>query len=152
MKKFSKAFLLIFILLNGLINPLSAKEIDVTADRMEVYEEEGLAVFTGKVYAKEGDLTLWANKLYIYYEKSLKGREMKKAIAIGQVKIEKGKWKSTSGKATYFKTEERLVLEDQPKVWYENHLVEGDQIVVYFKEDRSEVLSKGGRVRALIRR
>jgi len=127
-------------------------DINITSDKMEVLEDEGIAIFTGMVYAEEKDLKLWADKLYIYYTKSEKGRELQKGVAIGKVRIEKGKWKASAGKATYFKPEETLILEDQPKVWYENHLVEGDVVIVYFNEERSEVLSKGGRVRAVIRR
>jgi lipopolysaccharide export system protein LptA len=127
-------------------------DINITADKMEVLEDEGIAIFTGKVYVEERDLKLWADKLYVYYTKSEKGREIQRGVAIGKVRIEKGKWKVSAGKATYFKAEEKLILEDQPKVWYENHLVEGDIVIVYFNEDRSEVLSKGGRVRAVIRR
>ncbi len=127
-------------------------DINITADKMEVLEDEGLAVFTGRVFAEEGNLKLWADKLYVYYTKSENARQLQRAVAIGRVRMEKGKWKASAGKATYFKTEEKLVLEDQPKVWYENHLVEGDIVIVYFNEDRSEVLSTGGRVRAVIRR
>ncbi len=127
-------------------------DINITADKMEVLEDEGIAIFTGKVYAEEKDLKLWCDKLYVYYTKTEKGREIQKGVAVGKVRIEKGKWKASAGKASYFKPEEKLILEDQPKVWYENHLVEGDIVIVYFNEDRSEVLSKGGRVRAVIRR
>jgi len=152
MKKGPLLFVLIvfFVILSYI--PAISRDINITADKMEVLEDEGLIIFTGKVFAEERDLKLWADKLYVYYTKSEKGRELQRGVAIGKVRIEKGKWKASAGKATYFKAEEKLIIEDQPKVWYENHLVEGDIVIVYFNEDRSEVLSKGGRVRAVIRR
>ncbi|MFZ8830705.1 MAG: LptA/OstA family protein [Thermodesulfobacteriaceae bacterium] len=152
MKKGPLLFVLIvfFVILSYI--PAISRDINITADKMEVLEDEGLIIFTGKVFAEERDLKLWADKLYVYYTKSEKGRELQRGVAIGKVRIEKGKWKASAGKATYFKPEEKLILEDQPKVWYENHLVEGDIVIVYFNEDRSEVLSRGGRVRAVIRR
>lgn len=143
----------IFTLIAILFFPrdLFGREIEINADRMEVFEDEGLAVFTGKVFAKSRDLRLWTEKLYIYYTRGEKRREIQKLIALGGVRIERDKWRSVAGKATYFRDQEKLVLEDSPKVWYEDNLVEGDLIVVYFKEERSEVFSKeGGRVRLKI--
>ncbi len=129
-----------------------AKEIDIVSDKMEVYEDEGLAVFIGKVYAQTKDLKLWSERLYVYYIKGEeKQRNIQRIIALGNVKIEKANWKAISGKATYFKGEEKLVLEENPKVWHKDNLVEGDLVIIYFNEDRSEVLSKsGGRVRVKI--
>ncbi|MCC6026580.1 MAG: hypothetical protein LM575_06385, partial [Caldimicrobium sp.] len=80
-------------------------DINITADKMEVLEDEGIVIFTGKVYAEEKDLKLWADRLYVYYAKNDKGRELQRGVAIGKVRIEKGKWKASAGKATYFKAE-----------------------------------------------
>lgn len=144
---------LIFSLAVLLLSPcdLFGREIEINADRMEVFEDEGLAVFTGKVFARNRDIKLWADKLYVYYTKGEKRRELQKLVALGSVRLERDKWRSVAGKATYFRDQEKLVLEDSPKVWYEDNLVEGDIIVVYFKEERSEVFSReGGRVRLKI--
>lgn len=129
------------------------KEINIDADKMEIFEDEGVAVFTGKVYAQTKEMKLWADKLYVYYLKgnNTRGdtkRDIQRVIALGKVKIERGKWKAVCGKATYYRDQEKLFLEETPKVWHEENLVEGDLIIVYFNEDRSEVFSKeGGRVR-----
>ncbi|MCS7278493.1 MAG: hypothetical protein NZ530_00340 [Thermodesulfobacteriaceae bacterium] len=131
---------------------LAASEIKVDADKMEVLESEGLVVFTGNVEATRKDLKVWTEKLYIYYNNSKEDKKtVTKLVALGRVRIQKGKWQAYAGKAVYFRDQDFLVLEEEPKVWYENHLVEGDVIKVYFKEDRSEVLAKkGGRVRASV--
>jgi len=100
-------------------------------------------------------LRVWCDTLYVYYTKGSKGqgkeKEIERVLALGGVKIEKGEWKAVAGKATYFKPQEKLVLEENPKVWQGKNLVEGDIIIIYFNEDRSEVISKeGGRVRLKI--
>ncbi len=136
-------FLILLFLINFLGAPYGyAREINIFADKMEVYEDDGVAVFKGKVFAETRGMKLWADTLYIYYAKGESGREIKRVIALGSVKMEKGKWKALSGKATYFKTQEKLVLEDNPKVWHDKNLVEGDIIIIYFNEDRSEVIFK----------
>lgn len=143
---------LTLLFLNGfLLNSLFAKEININSDKMEVFEDDGLAVFTGKVFAQTKDIKLWADKLYVYYIKGEAKRDIQRIVAIGGVKIEREKWKAVAGKATYFKGEEKLILEENPKVWHEKNLVEGDLITIYFNEDRSEVFSRsGGRVRVKI--
>ncbi len=124
------------------------QKIKVLSDKMEVFENQGLIVFTGHVKAVKGDLKVWANKLYVYYKIENGKRNVKKMVALGNVVIKKDGWRSYSGKATYFKPEERLILEEEPKVWHGKDLVEGDVVVVYFKEGRSEVLARGeGRVK-----
>lgn len=149
----SKKILLILLIFFNQANFVHAKEINIDADKMEIFEDDGVAVFTGKVFAQTRDMKLWTDKLYVYYVKgnttsTESKREIQRVIALGKVKIEKGKWRAVCGKATYYKDQEKLYLEESPKVWYEDNLVEGDLIVVYFNEDRSEVFSKEeGRVR-----
>jgi len=145
-------FLYFFFLLIGLG---FAKEINIQANKMEVYEDDGIAYFKGKVYAEAKGLRVWCDTLYVYYTKGNKGqgkeKEIERVLALGGVKIEKGEWKAVAGKATYFKFQEKLVLEENPKVWQGKNFVEGDIIIIYFNEDRSEVISKeGGRVRLKI--
>jgi lipopolysaccharide export system protein LptA len=125
-----------------------SQKIKVLSDKMEVYENQGLVVFTGHVKAVKGDLTVWADKLYVYYKNKNGKRDIKKLVALGNVVIKKDGWRSYSGKAIYFKPEEKLILEEEPKVWHGKDLIEGDVVVVYFKEGRSEVLARGeGRVK-----
>ncbi|WP_028840774.1 lipopolysaccharide transport periplasmic protein LptA [Thermodesulfobacterium hveragerdense] len=126
-----------------------ASEVSVTANKMEVMESEGIAVFTGKVQATRGDMKVFSDKLYVYYANQEEKKNVTKVVALGKVVIYKGKWKAYAEKAVYYKDQEKLVLEDNPKVWYDKNLIEGDIVVIYFNEDRSEFLSKNeGRVRA----
>ncbi|MCS7150230.1 MAG: LptA/OstA family protein [Caldimicrobium sp.] len=141
-------FCLFYFILSMQEDLFALKEINITSDKMEVFEDEGLAVFTGKVFAQSKEIKLWADKLYVYYVKGETKRNIQRVIALGRVKIERGKWRAVAGKATYFRDQEKLVLEEMPKVWHDDNLVEGDLVFVYFNEDRSEVFSReGGRVR-----
>ena len=139
----AKRFLFLFFLLFAL--RALAAPIDIRSEHMEVLEDEKIAVFSGKVEARKGDLRLWADKLYVYYRIVDGRREVEKLIALGQVRIEKDGWRSLSGKAVYFRQEDRLVLEDHPRVWHGKDEVRGGVVIIYFKENRSEVLSRGGK-------
>jgi len=152
MKIFKFLSIIGFFLLLMLVPTLYSSEIDITSDKMQVFESEGVVVFTGKVFGVKGDLKVWCDQMYVYYTTNQQGkREVSKVIALGKVIIEKGKWKAYAGKAVYFRNQEKLVLEETPKVWHDKNLVEGDIIVIYFNEDKSEVLAKDqGRVRARV--
>ncbi len=143
-------WIIIGIIFN-IISALAASELNITSDKMEVFESEGLAVFTGNVVAKKGDLKIWCDKMYVYYKNEGGKKVVNKIIALGRVIIEKGEWKAYADKAVYFKKQEKLVLEDNPKVWRDKNLIEGDTIIIYFNEDKSEILAKEqGRVRVMI--
>jgi lipopolysaccharide export system protein LptA len=152
MKLIKISFIISFFLLLIFVPVLYSSEIDITSDKMQVFESEGLVVFTGKVFGVRGDLKVWCDQMYVYYTTTQEGkREVSKVIALGKVIIEKGKWKAYAGKAVYFKNQEKLVLEETPKVWHDKNLVEGDIVTIYFNEEKSEVLAKDqGRVRARV--
>lgn len=136
--------LLVLLFLLSWVSPLGASQIDIRSQHMEVLEQEKIAVFSGKVKARKGDLRIWADRLYVYY-RTVKGkREVVKLIALGNVRIEKGPWRSLSGKAVYFRKDDRLVLEDHPRVWHGKDEVRGAVVIIYFRDDRSEVLSRPG--------
>ncbi len=147
-----KEILLTLFLLFSFFTCVMASEINITSDKMQMFENEGVVLFTGNVYGVKGDLKVWCDKMYVYYNTDSKGKkEVSKIIALGRVIIEKGQWKAYAGKAVYLKDQEKLVLEENPKVWHGKNLVEGDVVIIYFNEDKSEILAKGqGRVRAKV--
>jgi len=125
---------------------LGAKKIPITikSDRMEVIEDQNLVVFTGHVVAKRKDLTLYTDRLIVYYQKKDGRREIEKLVAVGHVKINKGEWVARSGKAVYFKKEEKIVLEDNPQVWQDENTIRGERIILYLNENRSVAESGPG--------
>ena len=150
-----KIFVIFFMFFFFFVFKLScvAEKINITSDKMEVYEDKKVIIFTGNVEATQRDVKIWADKLYVYYNATKEGKkEVNKIVGIGNVKIIKGKvWKAFSGKAEYLKKEDKLILEDNPKIWYGEDLVEGDVVIIYFNQGKSEVLSKGdGRVKAYV--
>lgn len=48
----------------------TAQAIDITADRLEVRENENIAIFSGTVEAVQGDLRISADSITVYYEKA----------------------------------------------------------------------------------
>lgn len=53
----------------------TAQAIDITADRLEVRDQENMAVFSGSVEAVQGDLNISADSITVYYEAASDGAD-----------------------------------------------------------------------------
>ncbi len=118
--------------------------ITIHSDRMEIIQNKQIVIFTGKVIAKKEDFTLYADRLVVHYQSKNGKREVTKMVASGNVRLVKDKWIANSGKATYFRKDEKIVLEDNPRIWHGDNVVRGDKITFYLRENRSVVESKPG--------
>ncbi|NPA39268.1 MAG: lipopolysaccharide transport periplasmic protein LptA [Thermodesulfobacteria bacterium] len=140
-------FLLVLCLV---VKSAIADELNISSNKMEAFDSEGLAVFTGDVVATKPGFKLTCDKMYVYYYTDPAGKKkVKKIVALGGVVIRTPEWKAYADKAVYFKKEEKLILENDAKVWYGKNLIEGDKVIVYFNQDKSEVFAENqGRVKA----
>ncbi len=116
--------------------------ITIKSDRMEVLQNQKVVVFSGHVVAQKKDLTIYADRLLVYYDQKEGKREVRKLVALGQVKITKDDWIARAGKAVYFKNLEKIVLEDRPQIWQGDNTVKGARITLYLNEDRYVVESE----------
>jgi lipopolysaccharide export system protein LptA len=98
--------------------------------------------------AKQGDVTIHGDRLRIFTAAG--GSDVERIVAEGNVRIEQGQRLATSGRAEYLRAEERIVLTGAPRVSEGQNVVEGQEIVLFLKENRSVVKSgQGGRVNAI---
>ena len=128
--------------------------IHITSNHMEALDREGKVIFSGDVKAQKGDLTIYAQKLTVFYGKKKKGKgqkSLKRLVAQGDVRIVQGQKSASSEKAVYEKDREMIVLTGNAKVWQGKNVVTGERITVYLNEDKSIVESGAGkRVKAVV--
>jgi lipopolysaccharide export system protein LptA len=131
----------------------------IHSNTLEADDKKGTVIFTGEVEAKRDDFTVYCHKMVVYYEKSSdkKGTEefatrIEKIVATGDVKIVRAEGGIATGQqAVYYQQDEKLVLTGNPVVKQEGNSVEGDQITLFLKEDRSVVESSSDKkVKAVI--
>ncbi len=133
-----------------------SQAIRITSDKMEAYDEKGTVVFIGNVIAKKGNLTIYADRLEVFYGQkrtadNKKKRILKKIVVKGHLKIVQGRRKATAKEAIYYKPQEKIVLLKNAKVWDGPNSIKGDKIVLYVNENRSVVESSGKeRVEAVV--
>jgi lipopolysaccharide export system protein LptA len=97
------------------------------------------ATFTGKVVARQGDITIYCDRLVITY--SEKEKEVEKVEAFGNVRILQGNRTAQSGHAVYENKAGKIILDDNPKMYQGEDEVAGKVITYFLDTQRSEVTS-----------
>ncbi len=135
--------------------------IQVEADRMESFQQENAVLFSGNVEARQGGLTIHADKMTVYYfsneeiAKQPPGetQKIKKLFASGNVEIQNEGWVATGDNVEFFQNERKARLTGNTKVLQGNNMVTGDSLLLYLDEGKSIVeksKKKGERVIAII--
>jgi lipopolysaccharide export system protein LptA len=126
----------------------SREPVEISADRMEADDASKVLVFIGHAVAQQGDVTINGDRLTIHY--TAKDGDVDRIIAEGNVRITQKERVATGGRAEYFRAEERVVMTGSPKVSEGSNSVQGDEVILYVRENRSVVKSgQGGRVSAV---
>ena len=125
--------------------PITIKSNELTADN-----KGKTALFTGKVVAKQGDVTIYCDRMTVYYG-AVQG-DIDKIEADGNVRIVQENRTGTAAHAVYESREGRITLTGgNPKVTQGTDTVSGKIITYLIDDDRSSVSGGGdSRVEAVI--
>ena len=122
--------------------PITIKSNELSADN-----KGKTAIFTGKVVAKQGDVTIFCDRMTVYYG-AVQG-DVDKIEADGTVRIVQENRTGFAAHAVYESKEGKVTLTGgSPKVMQGADTVSGEVITYYIDDDRSSVT--GGRVEATI--
>jgi lipopolysaccharide export system protein LptA len=121
--------------------------IYIESDLMEAMDQSGIVVFTGHVKATKGDLTIYSEKLEVFYEKKIQGKKqeektkkaVKKIVATSHVRIIQGERVGTGKQAIYDKPAEKITITGAAQVSEGPNRVSGERIIFFINEDRSVV-------------
>lgn len=126
----------------------SREPVEITADRLEADDAAKTLIFIGNAVAKQADITIRGDRLTIYTAAG--GSDVERIVAEGNVRIDQGQRLATSGRAEYLRVEERIVLTGSPRVSEGQNSVQGQEIVLFLKDNRSVVKGgQSGRVNAI---
>ena len=128
---------------------ISAKEIKITADALEVDRVKNISIFTGNVYVQEREIEIWSEKLIVKYNNSEK--EVKEIYVENKVKIIKQEITATGNKGYYYPDSEILELFDNVEVNEIDNYIKCDELLLDIKNSTSIMKSNSSqRVEALI--
>lgn len=119
----------------------TAKEPTViTSQSLTTDNKAHTALFEGNVVAKKGEMTLFANKMLVYYSEEKGSSNIKKIEAEGNVKLIKGERVVTSKFATYFaEPVEHAVFTGDPRASEGENVVTGTKMTYFMNDDHSIV-------------
>lgn len=126
--------------------PITIKSNEMTADN-----KGKTAIFSGKVVAKQGDVTIFSDKLVVGYAETSK--DVENVEALGNVRIVQQNITGFADHALYENRTGRIVLTGSPRVVQGGESISGKVITYYVDADKSDVSSGGdpkARVEAVI--
>ena len=126
----------------------SDQPIDIRSDSLEADDAKRQVRFLGNVVARQGDLTIYAQEVAIFYAEG--AGEIDRIEAYGDVRIVQGDKVATGRQGVFFNREGKIVLTGSPRLNQgENHIT-GAEVTVFLNEERSVVRGQeGGRVNAV---
>ncbi|MDT7043826.1 LptA/OstA family protein [Candidatus Nitronereus thalassa] len=156
----SKVLLVIGVLWWGLFDAAGfaapRNPTTITSGTMTAQGKSRKAIFEKSVVLTRDNMVIRADRMIVYFKKDSPGKSDKSSDdsfgqqvdvvdAQGHVIIEKEDGKATSGRAVYYKDEEKVVLTDSPVAWQNGTRVTGTKMTIFLKEERS-IVEGGSRV------
>ena len=99
------------------------------------------AIFKGKVVAKQGDITIYADTLNVNYGDE--NNDVEKIESNGNVRIVQGNRIGTSAHAVYDSKLGKITLTGNPKVMQGADTISGKIITIFIDEEKSAVSGDG---------
>lgn len=118
------------------------KSITITSETLTADNKTSTAVFKGSVIAKTENITIYSDRMTVFYNDSK--NNVTKILASGNVKVHSKERVIFSKEASYFNDEEKIVFTGNPKVVEGENVITGTQIIYFLKDDRAVI--EGSRV------
>ena len=115
----------------------SSQPIRIKSDGLEWDYKGYVVTFKGNVIANQEDVTLYSDRLVIYYDEATS--EVTQIVAEGAVRIVQLDRRATGEKAVFHNAERKIVLTGRPVVRQGNNVVMGEKITIFMDRDWVEV-------------
>lgn len=114
-----------------------SEPLQVDSKSLDAFGDDGRVVFEGDVVARQGDLTLQADRVEVRLKPET--REIRSVEATGNVRLQRGDVVASGATAVYDAQAGVVVLTGDPKAWRGKDVVAGQKITLYLSENRSVV-------------
>lgn len=112
--------------------------IEITADQLEVQQDNQLAIFSGNVVAIQGEMTMKSAVMNVYYQQNGSGdNEIHKIDARGKVDFTGKEEKARGNTALFMVNEEKLYLTGNVELQREGNILRGQKLEYNTKTGRS---------------
>lgn len=111
--------------------------IVITSEKLSADNKARTALFEGSVVAKTGEMTLYSDRMLVYY--SDQTGNVTRIDAEGNVKLVKKDLVVTSHMAQYFADTDKVIFTGEPTAVEKGNIVTGTKMTYMFKEEQSIV-------------
>jgi lipopolysaccharide export system protein LptA len=137
--------------------------IEISADQLEVQQEQQLAIFSGNVVAVQGGITMKSARMIVHYSNAGNQQSSAAAKGISRIEADGGVFFTSAtetargSKAVYDVNAEQITMTGDVVLTREQNVLKGQQLVYNLKTGRSVLgagsagsgSSGGGRVKGL---
>jgi len=122
--------------------------INIEADRMESDQQKNVVNFIGNVEARQGDLTILADRMTVHYtgkknttseKNAAPSQEVDSIVSEGNVRLKRENWTASADRMEYNEKQRKVVLIGNTRVWQNNNTVTGDRIELFLDEGKTVV-------------
>jgi lipopolysaccharide export system protein LptA len=106
----------------------------ITSQKLTADNQAHTAVFENAVIARTNDMTIWADRMTVAYNKDT--GNVTRIDAQGNVKVLKEQRVITSREATYFSEEEKVIFTGDPRAAEGENVITGQMMTYLVKQDR----------------
>jgi lipopolysaccharide export system protein LptA len=111
--------------------------INITSETLTSDNKAHTALFEGKVVAKTTDMTIYADKMLVFYREG--SGDVTKIESTGNVRLLKSGRLITSKMAVYYADEDKVIFTGEPRAEDGENVVTGATMTYYISQDRSFV-------------
>ncbi len=115
----------------------SSQPIRIKSDGLEWDYKGHVVTFRGNVIANQEDVTLYSDRMVIYYDETTS--EVTQIVAEGAVRIVQLDRRATGEKAVFHNAEKKIVLTGRPVIRQGKNVVIGEKITILIDRDWVEV-------------
>ena len=114
--------------------------IKISSEKLNVYRDNNISVFSGNVYAEDDKIKLWSDKISIFYDEERGG--MYEIVAENNVKIIANEVTAYGNFSKYKVDSEELLLEGDVVVIEKDNKIQSDQLMLDLANSTSIMTSK----------
>ena len=117
-----------------------ANNIKISSEKLNVYRDKNISVFTGNVYAEDDKIKLWSEKISIFYDETKKS--VYEIVAENNVKIIVNEVTAYGDFSKYQVDTEELLLEGNVVVIEKDNKIQSDQLILDLANSTSIMTAK----------
>ena len=114
--------------------------IKISSEKLNVYRDNNISVFSGNVYAEDDTIKLWSDKVSIFYNESKKS--IKEIIAEDNIKIIVNGVTAYGNFSKYQVDNEEILLKGDVVVIEKDNKIQSDQLILDLANSTSIMTAK----------